>query len=418
LDTGDGILFMANNHKRNKESGNRENFSDVPGGVETARNFIEPFAMQAEETLRTREARGKELDQRLRERAWNRFDDLGHRDPERLSARQTLELTYPTDNDYSGLMDLSIEGMFPRTVRGARFMAAFHNESSGAMEITAQRNFPEGDTLQGMALGLIQEAVDPRVVLPSGQKGIISFSYRDLFGLPPQIDRAKLFPLISGIGNFTLAVTKRVIPGGFIFSVGPDREPAPNDLIALLKLRDIVAAEFTNRALYRSARVDALTGVLNRAGFERFFEDEINLAMRHGRAAGVFLFFDGDGFKTVNDTHGHLAGDAVLAAIGEEMRASNIEIVGRFGGDEFVAFAPAVSLEVGREEAAKMQARIAARRFIDEHGQEFQTSVSIGLVHVPEGVKVSVNGLTGTADSALYQAKRAGKGVIVSIVAR
>jgi len=147
------------------------------------------------------------------------------------------------------------------------------------------------------------------------------------------------------------------------------------------------------------ANTDPLTGLLNRMGF-------LDLAANLENAEGGTLFFiDLDGFKVVNDSQGHLAGDQVLRDVARRLREQfrNADLVCRYGGDEFVIFTPGL---VGRGIE-----RGIARRVIDAVSQS-NASISCSLgtaVHLPQ-TNFNIERLVREADHAMYRAKQAGGG--------
>lgn len=161
------------------------------------------------------------------------------------------------------------------------------------------------------------------------------------------------------------------------------------------------------RRIEHLAHYDMVTGLPNRALLADRLEQEV---ARSKRDEGKFavLLFDLDGFKTVNDTHGHAAGDRVLALVGERSRASvrASDTVGRLGGDEFLAILPGASVEGATIAAEKL--RQALEQPYPVGNATARLSASIGASLYPE------NGLDGealqrAADEALYRAKRAGR---------
>jgi len=155
------------------------------------------------------------------------------------------------------------------------------------------------------------------------------------------------------------------------------------------------------------AHYDVLTGLPNRALLADRLEQEAARARRTGERFAV-LVFDLDGFKAVNDTWGHAAGDRLLAMAAERMRRSlrASDTVGRVGGDEFVALLPQTGAEGATEAAEKLRAAIDAP-FLLESG-EARVGVSIGVaIHGQHGE--DSQSLQRAADAALYDAKRNGK---------
>ncbi|HYC35741.1 MAG TPA: GGDEF domain-containing protein [Usitatibacter sp.] len=155
------------------------------------------------------------------------------------------------------------------------------------------------------------------------------------------------------------------------------------------------------------AHHDTVTGLPNRALLTDRLEHEVARAIRHGRGFAV-LMFDLDGFKPVNDTWGHAAGDQVLARVAQRaracMRAS--DTVGRLGGDEFMAILPEVGEEGAMQVAEKLRAALEEPYVAD--GFTASVSASFGIALHPHHGK-DADALQKAADGALYAAKGAGK---------
>jgi len=161
------------------------------------------------------------------------------------------------------------------------------------------------------------------------------------------------------------------------------------------------------RSIERLALWDGVTGLPNRTFLADRLGEEISRADRHGRSFAL-LMFDLDGFKEVNDTHGHAAGDRVLAMVGaraaRSMRAS--DFVGRLGGDEFMALLPEATPEGALAVADKLRAALAQPYGFGR--KTARLSGSIGIAFYPEHGR-DAEALERAADAALYEAKRSGK---------
>ena len=155
------------------------------------------------------------------------------------------------------------------------------------------------------------------------------------------------------------------------------------------------------------AHFDMVTGLPNRALLADRLAQETARARRSNLGFAV-LMFDLDGFKAVNDTWGHAAGDRVLATVGDRarkcVRAS--DTVGRMGGDEFLAILPETALEGARGVAEKLRESLAAPYALD--GATAHLSASVGLSLFPDHGN-DPEQLQRAADAALYKAKREGK---------
>ncbi len=166
-----------------------------------------------------------------------------------------------------------------------------------------------------------------------------------------------------------------------------------------------------NQKLTELACTDLLTGQRTRHAFFDQAEKEIQRAKRYGSDL-AFMFFDIDSFKQVNDEFGHIAGDDALAALGRVLttvfRAN--DVVGRVGGDEFVALLPSSSSEEAVKVAERIRSQAAAIQF--KH-KDMKISLSIGVTGFSDGD--SVEHLISRADEAMYSAKEQGKNKVVTI---
>lgn len=165
-------------------------------------------------------------------------------------------------------------------------------------------------------------------------------------------------------------------------------------------------ASLTGR-LRELAMIDSLTGVLNRRAFLDHADGEWVRHRRHNHALSCAMV-DVDGFKKINDTFGHAAGDAVLQHIGALLRATlrASDLPARLGGDEFVALMP----ETNMEGAAALGERLLSRvqhRPLSVLDQSLQASLSIGVASA-EGCE-NLEQLLAKADQALYRAKKEGR---------
>ncbi|NEA59497.1 GGDEF domain-containing protein [Streptomyces sp. SID13666] len=155
-----------------------------------------------------------------------------------------------------------------------------------------------------------------------------------------------------------------------------------------------------------ATRRDPLTGLLNREAFTA----RADRALTHVRSA-VYLL-DLDGFKEINDTHGHAAGDAVLHAVGQRLTAwgqINGPIIGRIGGDEFAA----ITIMRSRAELVWMLDELlhSLREPIDFEGHRLTVGASIGAVAIDTRTETAdLSVLLRRADEAMYAAKQSGGG--------
>lgn len=164
--------------------------------------------------------------------------------------------------------------------------------------------------------------------------------------------------------------------------------------------------------LEKISTLDPVTGGWNRRRIEAVLREEITRAGRFGRHFSV-LMFDLDNFKSVNDTHGHAAGDDVLRAVHasavETVRAT--DTVARFGGDEFVVVLPETTREAALAMAARLQAqvRVTLGEQWPPDSAQAAVTLSVGIAHSEDIARPTVAGLLAGADERLYNAKRGGK---------
>ncbi len=174
---------------------------------------------------------------------------------------------------------------------------------------------------------------------------------------------------------------------------------------------DLAGVSEVARQLEVANRSDLLTGLLNRRYLDEVMQREFTWAQRHGDGLSV-MFIDLDDFRGVNDEHGHHGGDAVLRTLADRMVATlrDEDLIGRFGGDEFVVLLPATVGWQAEIVAQRVLNAVTARPFVIEAGVEHEQSVTIGIASLDEFADVSsIDELLRLADEALYAAKREGK---------
>ncbi len=160
---------------------------------------------------------------------------------------------------------------------------------------------------------------------------------------------------------------------------------------------------------------DPLTGALNARSFTRQCEQLMQLARREGSAFAL-LFIDLDHFKSVNDQHGHDAGDAVLRAVADALRnrLRRTDLLGRIGGEEFVVFLPGADAGNAMTVAEALRLDIQSLRIGTAAGVTLVITASIGVsADTAEGL--SLQALQRQADQAMYQAKAGGRNRVSSL---
>jgi len=169
------------------------------------------------------------------------------------------------------------------------------------------------------------------------------------------------------------------------------------------------------KRLERRGLVDPLTGVFNRKAFEAAFRTLAEPASDFQQRKFSLITFDLDHFKSINDAHGHAAGDVALNAVVQAVRhcLRDGDHLARLGGDEFAILVPNVIGQQALAMAERIRQRVADTAFAAEDGATIQLRLSIGVASYPED-GTSLPDLSRAADAALYQAKRAGRNKAVA----
>jgi diguanylate cyclase (GGDEF)-like protein len=198
-----------------------------------------------------------------------------------------------------------------------------------------------------------------------------------------------------------------------VFWRNENRGPEEGEVARLEQLAATSAPAIRNAQRFREAReladVDGLTGLHNRRFFHETLGRECARAQRYDRRLALVVL-DVDDFKETNDRVGHLAGDAVLAAVADRLRRAvrRADLACRVGGDEFAVILP----EAGARDAEQLYRRIQFAVGSGSAGPAERVRVSAGIAELrPEDDPVS---LFQRADDALYRAKQAGKGQVRS----
>ncbi|MGP3961543.1 GGDEF domain-containing protein [Nonomuraea sp. 3N208] len=183
-----------------------------------------------------------------------------------------------------------------------------------------------------------------------------------------------------------------------------------NLALLLLALPPVVLLQrsLLHAQLQAAARTDAKTGLLNAAAWQREADTEIVRARRTGDALAL-LIIDIDHFKRVNDAHGHLVGDQVLAGVAATLRSQlrDYDVVGRFGGEEFVVLLPGADIHEARQVAERLRSRIGHMAIsADDTLVKVTISTGVALMSVHGDELID---LLAAADLALYRAKELGR---------
>ena len=207
-----------------------------------------------------------------------------------------------------------------------------------------------------------------------------------------------------------------------------DREPSAREprlsasmLRAVRILLEPASVALDNALLLKRAEAlsvtDDLTHLYNSRYLNLVLRKETKRASRSGRPLSL-LFIDLDGFKAVNDTHGHLFGSRALVEAAAVIRQSarETDVVSRFGGDEFALVLPDTGGEGAFAVGERIRERIAAHKFLAGEGLDIHLTGSVGVATLPD-VAASSDELVSAADKAMYAVKESGKNGIQAAVA-
>jgi len=179
---------------------------------------------------------------------------------------------------------------------------------------------------------------------------------------------------------------------------------------------DSVAEALANsrkyEALQADARTDPLTGLFTRRQLQTSGPGLVEASFDEGRPLAVLLL-DIDHFKSINDTHGHLVGDAVLMTMAQVCRSllRKDDLFFRFGGEEFIVLLPDTEVEVAHRIAERLRETASAARF---PGVSHPITISLGVAPVAPGNRVTWEEVLDEADQAMYQAKGGGRNRVIA----
>jgi len=172
-----------------------------------------------------------------------------------------------------------------------------------------------------------------------------------------------------------------------------------------------------HEAIHNMAIQDGMTGIHNKRYFTEFLDREIAGASRHGHPL-TLVMFDVDHFKAVNDTHGHLAGDAVLKDLAGRIRprVRREDLFARYGGEEFACVLPSTALPGGIVFAEHLRSLIEERPCMFDN-LRISYTISVGVTTMYRETGVDAASLIRRADENLYAAKRGGRNRVVPSLA-
>jgi diguanylate cyclase (GGDEF)-like protein len=244
---------------------------------------------------------------------------------------------------------------------------------------------------------------------------MLGLASRELWRLEPGYSRVRI-PLAIAAAFFSFYYFCRLI---VYVAEGPDGSvfvtyfgSAVTTLVTMVLLVVVsfsmaaLSSEQQTRALRAVATQDGLTGLLNRAAFLDLASGELQ-RLRNTRALGTLILADLDHFKAVNDTYGHAAGDAALQSFAAACNGTvrSTDLVGRYGGEEFIFLLPGVSPDRAEALTKEINRLLKAVRGPDDSRMP---TVSYGIAPIGRGSS-GLDELIATADAALYRAKSLGR---------
>jgi two-component system, cell cycle response regulator len=229
---------------------------------------------------------------------------------------------------------------------------------------------------------------------------------------PAVLDRLRADEQLAAVPVIVLSGDPDVLRRGAQDYVVAPYDPAELDARVMAALRVKALHDQlmeANRRLAEQAMTDELTGLANRRHGAHALERAVALAVRHGHALALARI-DVDRFKAINDTHGHQAGDEVLAEVARRLAGSvrGGDELARWGGDEFVAILPDTD-KTGALRAAERLRSSVAEAPIDAAGRQLPVTISVGWAHWAGDTP---DDLLARADRALYRAKDAGRDAV------
>ena len=210
-------------------------------------------------------------------------------------------------------------------------------------------------------------------------------------------------------GEFQYRAPNRRHQDIFLRSIVPDGSGRSISRV-LVTLQDITNWKKLERQLRRRAQVDSLTNLLNHSTIMQGLEQEVIRAKRYGLQMSCMMV-DLDFFKVINDKFGHQRGDQILKRVSKMIKNCfrRVDIIGRYGGDEFLVILPETKPAFARYAALRLQKTFAKTFFSYRKALSFHITLSIGIAGYPSKRVRDAKDLVALADKAMYACKAAGR---------
>lgn len=227
----------------------------------------------------------------------------------------------------------------------------------------------------------------------------------------------KFVALLNGKPSFEAEIRGKNLKGKsyeVLFRVSVPEDCLKDFSRAIITLQDITEQKKMERHLRTLAQLDSLTKLYNHRTILARLDAEFLRAKRYGSSLSCMMI-DVDHFKVINDEYGHQKGDQVIRRVANALRQSvrQVDVIGRYGGDEFLVILPETKAQNAKVAAARIQALFESKKFQVRSEKSISLALSIGISGYPAKDIKETKDLVAKADNAMYAAKKMGRNRIV-----